>query len=69
MSERRHGRIDFLGENTPYSKGLMARVLAASGLPSAWTEELREAWWADHDPTAAPVDQTDGAVPVSSGYA
>ena len=40
MSERRHGKIDFLGERTPYSKGLMARVLAAVGVSEEMAYEL-----------------------------
>ena len=40
MSERRHGRVDFLGERTPYSKGLMARVLSAVGVSEERAYEL-----------------------------
>lgn len=41
MTERRHGKLDFLGwEGTPYSKGLMARVLAAVGVPEEVAYEL-----------------------------
>ena len=47
MTERRHGRIDFLGERTPYSKGLMARVLAAVGVPEEDAYELARRTEAD----------------------
>lgn len=47
MSERRHGRIDFLGERTPYSKGLMARVLAGVGVPEEHAYELARRTEAD----------------------
>ncbi len=41
MSERRHGERDFLGgDGTPFSKGLMARVLAAVGVPEERAYEL-----------------------------
>jgi 2-phosphoglycerate kinase len=41
MSERRYGERDFLGsERTPFSKGLMARVLTAIGLPEEQSYEL-----------------------------
>jgi 2-phosphoglycerate kinase len=41
MSERRHGERDFLGsEQMPFSKGLMARVLAAVGVPEEHSYEL-----------------------------
>ena len=41
MSERRHGERDFLGsERTPFSKGLMARVLSAIGVPDERAYEL-----------------------------
>lgn len=41
MSERRHGERDFLGsEETPFSKGLMARVLSAIGVPEERAYEL-----------------------------
>jgi len=41
MSERRHGERDFLGsEQTPFSKGLLARVLAAIGVPVERAYEL-----------------------------
>ena len=41
MSERRHGERDFLGsELTPFSKGLMARVLTAVGVPEEQSYEL-----------------------------
>ncbi len=41
MSERRHGERDFLGgDGTPFSKGLMARVLSAVGVPEERAYEL-----------------------------
>ena len=41
MTERRHGVRDFLGgEETPFSKGLMARVLSAVGVPDERAYEL-----------------------------
>jgi len=41
VSERRHGERDFLGgDGTPFSKGLMARVLAAVGVPEERAYEL-----------------------------
>jgi 2-phosphoglycerate kinase len=41
MTERRHGERSFLGgKGTPYSKGLMARVLAAVGVPEDRAYEL-----------------------------
>ena len=41
MTERRHGQLDFLGgESVPYSKGLMARVLVAVGVPEDQAYEL-----------------------------
>ena len=41
MSERRHGERNFLGsEQTPFSKGLMARVLTAVGVPEEHSYEL-----------------------------
>ena len=41
MTERRHGELDFLGgESVPYSKGLMARVLTAVGVPEESAYEL-----------------------------
>jgi 2-phosphoglycerate kinase len=41
MSERRHGERNFLGsEQTPFSKGLMARVLTAVGVPAEHSYEL-----------------------------
>ena len=41
MSERRHGERDFLGgDGTPFSKGLMARVLTAVGVPEERAYEL-----------------------------
>ncbi|MBA2332634.1 MAG: hypothetical protein H0V94_07600 [Actinobacteria bacterium] len=41
MSERRHGERDFLGgDGTPFSKGLMARVLSAVGVPDERAYEL-----------------------------
>jgi 2-phosphoglycerate kinase len=48
MSERRHGERDFLGgEQTPFSKGLMARVLTAVGLPEEHSYELARRTEAD----------------------
>ncbi|MGI9110778.1 MAG: hypothetical protein ACR2GT_01010 [Gaiellaceae bacterium] len=41
MSERRHGERDFLGgDGTPFSKGLMARVLSAVGVLEERAYEL-----------------------------
>ena len=41
MTERRHGQLDFLGgASVPYSKGLMARVLAAVGVQEDQAYEL-----------------------------
>ena len=41
MSERRHGERDFLGgDGPPFSKGLMARVLSAVGVPAELAYEL-----------------------------
>jgi len=41
VSERRHGERDFLGgDGTPFSKGLMARVLSAVGVPEERAYEL-----------------------------
>ena len=48
MTERRHGELDFLGgESAPYSKGLMARVLAAVGVPEERAYELARRTEAD----------------------
>ena len=48
MSERRYGERDFLGsERTPFSKGLMARVLTAIGVPEEESYELAKRTQAD----------------------
>ena len=48
MTERRHGERDFLGgEGTPFSKGLMARVLSAVGVPDERAYELARRTEAD----------------------
>jgi 2-phosphoglycerate kinase len=48
MSERRHGERDFLGgDGTPFSKGLMARVLTAVGVPEERAYELARRTEAD----------------------
>ena len=48
MSERRYGERDFLGsERTPFSKGLMARVLTAIGVPEEHSYELARRSQAD----------------------
>jgi len=48
VSERRHGELDFLGgKSAPYSKGLMARVLVAVGVPEERAYELARRMEAD----------------------
>jgi 2-phosphoglycerate kinase len=50
VTERRHGSFDFLGgEGTPYSKGLMARVLSAVGVHEERAYELARRIELDHE--------------------
>jgi DNA-binding NtrC family response regulator len=46
----------------------MARMLLASGLPQAWDEERRQAWWKQYDPTVALSDVADGSIPATMRY-
>ena len=57
MSERRHGELDFLGEESPFSKGLLSRVLTAFGVPGDRAYELARRTEADlTDRGASSVD-------------
>ncbi len=47
MSERRHGELDFLGEDAPFSKGVLSRVLTALGVPADRAYELARRTEAD----------------------
>jgi 2-phosphoglycerate kinase len=47
VSERRHGELDFLGEDSPFSKGLLSRVLTAFGVPGDRAYELARRTEAD----------------------
>jgi 2-phosphoglycerate kinase len=47
MSERRHGELDFLGDKSPFSKGLLSRVLTAFGVPADRAYELARRTEAD----------------------
>ena len=42
----------------------IARALLASGLPNAWDENRRQAWWTHYDPTAESSNLAEGPVPV-----
>jgi 2-phosphoglycerate kinase len=61
VSERRHGELHFLGGTTqPYSKGLMARVLTAVGVPVEPAYELArrtEADLAERGATSVDLDR------------
>ncbi len=61
MSERRHGERTFLGgPGTPFSKGLLARVLTALGCPDEPAYELArrtEADLAERDETTVNLDR------------